>query len=60
MTEQPAPPVGEAPIPNAREHPERRTRAIDDSWEAVVREELARIRRRHQRDRRFSRAEKRA
>ena len=59
MSEQVGPPVvGEAPIPTISQRPERRARAIDDAWEAVVREELARIRRNHQRDRRFARAEK--
>jgi hypothetical protein len=56
LPDHPAPPAGEAPIPSPQP-PDRRLRAIDDAWEAIVREELARIRRTHQRNSRFSRPE---
>jgi hypothetical protein len=56
LPEQPDPPLGEVvPIPTLPEHGGRRMRAIDDAWEAVVREEMARIRRSRAREGRFSR-----
>jgi glutathione S-transferase len=57
LSEQFEPPPPEAPVPTLPPDPERRERAIDEAWEAIVRQELARIRRGHARDRRFTRPE---
>jgi hypothetical protein len=58
LPEQPVARLAEARIPAIPKSAERRhMRAIDDAWEAVVREELARLRRNHQRNSRFSRPE---
>jgi hypothetical protein len=62
VPEQLEPDLDEILLPTSQRDPERRRRAIDDAWEAVVREELQRIRRGHARDRRdtrFTRREER-
>jgi hypothetical protein len=60
LSEQVEPRPTEALVPTSPNEPERRQRAIDDAWEAVVRQELARIRRRNARERRFTRREDQA
>lgn len=59
MAEQPEhdlePDVMNLMIPTPADVPGRRARATDDAWEAVVREELLQLHRRHARDRRAAR-----
>jgi hypothetical protein len=55
VPEQLEPDLTEVLLPASPGDRERRRRAIDEAWEAVVREELQRIRRIHARERRDSR-----
>jgi hypothetical protein len=53
--QHPEPDLPEPVDDPAAAEPEPRDRRVHDAWEAVVREELLRLRRRFARDRRFAR-----